>query len=122
MELNGGMRTSIRNRACISVLGAMMLSLLACTRSEPHSPILDRVQQAGAGDVAAASEFSIEDWMRKHRDVAVDVDGMCAPVRQKANAQWGDTTEGKVCLAARNAAMGTYRSPRDGKGYHGGNK
>jgi hypothetical protein len=43
-------------------------------------------------------------------------------VREKADAQWGDTTEGKVCVAAHNAAMSTYRSPRDGKAYHGGNK
>lgn len=122
MELNGGMESSIRNRVCLSLAGVVIVSLVACTRSEPHSPIVDRVQQAGAGDVTTASEFSIEDWMRKHRDIAVDVDKMCAPAREKANANWGDTTEGKVCLAARNAAMGTYRSPRDGKGYHGGNK
>jgi hypothetical protein len=48
----------------------------------------------------------------------VQVNAMCAPARQNGNAEWGDTTEGKVCLAARNAAMSTYRSPRDGKGYH----
>lgn len=123
MELNGGMRSIICNHPWISLLvGGIVLSLAGCTRSEPRSPIVDRVQQAGAGDVTAASEFSIEDWMRKHRDVAVEVDRTCAPVREKANGVWGDTTEGKVCLAARNAAMGTYRSPRDGKGYHGGDK
>ncbi len=116
------MGSNVRNRAYVSAAGLMMLSLLACTRSEPHSPIVDRAQQAGAGDLTAASEFSIEDWMRKHRDIAVDVDKMCAPARERANANWGDTTEGKVCVAARNAAMGTYRSPRDGKGYHGGDK
>ena len=123
MELNGGMRSITCSHSCLSILAAVLaLSLVACTRSEPRSPIVDRVQQAGAGDVTTASEFSIEDWMRKHRDVAVDVDKMCGPAREKGNAGWGDTTEGKVCLAARNATMGTYRSPRDGKGYHGGDK
>lgn len=110
------------SRTCISgaTLAALTLILLmsACRPAEPRSAIVDRVRDAGAGDVAAASEAGVEDWLRRHADVAVQVNGMCAPVRQNANAQWGDTTEGKVCLAARNAAMATYRSPRDGKGYH----
>jgi hypothetical protein len=100
----------------------MVASLAGCRRSESHSAIVDAVKQAGAGDVEAASAFSIDGWMRKHRDVAVRIEAMCAPVRDRADAQWADTTEGKVCTAARNAAMSTYRSPRDGKGYHAGDK
>ena len=97
-----------------------MTSLLmsACRPAEPHSAIVDKVRDAGAGDVAAASEAGIQDWLRSHADVAMQVNGMCTPARQSANAEWRDTTEGKVCLAARNAAMGAYRSPRDGKAYH----
>jgi hypothetical protein len=118
----GSMR-SLYNHACLVALVAALLSGVACTRDQPRpSGIVERVQQAGAGDVAAASAFSLDDWMRKHRDLAVEVEKMCVPAREKADAQWGDTTEGKVCVAARNAAMSTYRSPRDGKGYHSGNK
>jgi hypothetical protein len=116
------MRSILYNHPCLSVLIAALLSAVACTLEQQHSAIVDRVRQAGAGDVAAASAFSLEDWMRKHRDVAVEVDKICVPAREKADAQWGDTTEAKVCVAARNAAMSTYRSPRDGKGYHSGNK
>jgi hypothetical protein len=111
-----------RSCTCISsaTLPVLVLFLLmsGCRPAERNSAIVDRVRDAGAGDVAGASEAGVEDWLRGHADVAVQVNGMCAPVRQSANAQWSDTTEGKVCLAARNAAMGTYRSPRDGKGYH----
>jgi hypothetical protein len=104
-------------RAILPVLTLLLLGS-ACRKAEPPSAIVNRVREAGAGDVMAASEAGIEDWLRKYQDLAVQVNAMCAPARQNANAEWGDTTEGKVCLAARNAAMSTYRSPRDGKGYH----
>lgn len=118
----GSMRC-LYNNACLFALVAALLSGAACMRDQPRSSaIVERVQQAGAGDVAAASPFSLDDWMRKHRDLAVEVEKMCVPVREKADARWGDTTEGKLCVAAHNAAMSTYRSPRDGKAYHGGNK
>jgi hypothetical protein len=103
-------------RAILPVLTWLLFGS-ACRKAEPPSAIVDRVREAGAGDVTAASEPGIEDWLRKHKDVAVQVNAMCAPARQNGNAEWGDTTEGKVCLAARNAAMSTYRSPRDGKSY-----
>jgi hypothetical protein len=94
----------------------------SCKRPEQRSEIVEAVKQAGAADVESASAFSVDDWMRKHRDVAVRIENMCQPLRERADAQWGDTTEGKVCTAARNSASSTYRSPRDGKGYHAGNK
>ena len=40
---------------------------------------------------------------------------MCVPVREKQKPM-GHSTEGKVCRAAHNAAMSTYRSPRDWQG------
>jgi hypothetical protein len=122
MALNDGMRRVVRFRD--SVLAAVFVALLstACKRQEPRSTIVDAVKEAGAGDVESASAFSIDDWMRKHRDVAARVEGMCGPVRERADAQWADSTEGKVCTAARNTAMSTYSSPRDGKGYHAGDK
>lgn len=99
-----------------------ILALAGCTRKEPRSEIVERAQQAGAGDLTNASAFSIEDWMRKHKDVAVQLNGMCTPIREKAPANWGDSTEGKVCTAARNAAMSTYKYPSDDKRYHSGQK
>src|SRR5690242_18625034 len=101
-----------------ALVGVLALLMSACQKAEPRSAIVDKVRNAGAGDVAAAPESGVEEWLRAHADLAVEVNRMCAPVRQGANAEWGNTTEGKVCLAARNAAMSTYRSPRDGRGYH----
>jgi hypothetical protein len=116
------MRT-LYNHAYLVALMAASLSGVGCTRNHSRSSaIVERVQEAGAGDVAAASPFSLDDWMRKHREIAFEVEKMCVPVRETADAQWGDTPEGRVCVAAHNAAMSTYRSPRDGKAYHGGNK
>jgi hypothetical protein len=60
--------------------------------------------------------------MRKHRDVAVKLEGTCAPIREKASANWGDSTEGKVCIAARNAAMSTYKYSSDDRTFHSGTK
>lgn len=100
------------------LLAATALFTLACRKAEPQSAIVDKVREAGAGDVASAPESGIEDWLRRHGQVAVQINSMCEPVRQSANVEWSGTNEGKVCLAARNAAMSTYRSPRDGKAYH----
>jgi hypothetical protein len=100
------------------LLGFLVFFALACRKVEPQSPIVDKVRAAGAGDVASAPESGIEEWLRRHIDVAVQVNSMCEPVRQNASVEWQSTNEGKVCVAARNAAMSTYRSPRDSKSYH----
>ena len=49
--------------------------------------------------------MAVQDWFGKHRDCAVAVDGMCKPVRASATASWTDSTEGRVCMAARNVAQ-----------------
>jgi hypothetical protein len=101
-------------------LGILVLS--GCTSNEPHSEIVQQARRAGAGDLENTSAFSVEDWMRKHRGVALKLYKMCAPVRDKAPASWGDSTEGKVCTAARNAAMSTYKYPSDDRIFCSGTK
>jgi hypothetical protein len=103
-------------------LAVGILALAGCTSNEPRSEIAEQAQQAGAGDLANTSAVSIEDWMSKHREVAVKLNKMCAPVREKAPASWGDSTEGKVCTAAPNAAMSTYKYPSDDRTFHSGTK
>jgi len=98
-----------------------ILALAGCAKESP-SGIVEEAQRAGAGDLTNTSAFSIEDWMRKHRDVAVKLNRMCAPIREKAPANWGDSTEGNVCTAARNAAMSTYRYSSDDRTFHSGKK
>jgi hypothetical protein len=90
-----------------------MLILAACSPTPaPSSPIVQKAQAAGAGDLATASAQSIEDWLSKHRDFAVELDGMCKSARQKADAKWLDTTEGRLCTAAQNSAMHAPNRPK----------
>jgi hypothetical protein len=91
---------------------ALWLMVSACTRPEPHSEIVATVERAGSGDLSSTPAPQIEDWLRKHRDLAVHVDDMCKPTRDKADANWAATTEGRVCTAARNASM-FYRQYHD---------
>ena len=89
---------------------AILLATAACTTPEPKSAIVDAVQQAGAGPVSqATSPAALEDWFRKHRPTAESIDGQCKPVREKATAEWTDSTEGHVCQAARTVAATTYK-------------
>src|SRR5436309_1915094 len=83
----------------------LLAMLSACGHSEPKSPIVARVEQAGAGDLATVSKDDIRAWLGKHKDVAYQADEMCKPVRQNATAQWEQSTEGRLCTAARELAF-----------------
>src|SRR6201993_3837110 len=84
---------------------ALWLMGSACTKPETHSEIVALVERAGSGDLSATPAPQIEDWLRKHRDLAVQVDDLCKPAGDKADANWATTTEGRVCTAAKNASM-----------------
>jgi hypothetical protein len=91
----------------IAAAGALAatLGIIGCQRTEPPSAIVQKAQEAGAGDLSTASSDSIRQWLGQHRPVAVEIDKMCAPVRSNASANWGDTTEGRLCTAARQVAF-----------------
>jgi hypothetical protein len=100
-----------RMRGLVAI--SIMLILAACSPTpDRSSPIVQKAKDAGAGDLTTASAPSIEDWLRKHRDLAVELDGMCKPARQKGDAKWLDTTEGRLCTAAQNAAMYAPNKPK----------
>jgi hypothetical protein len=87
--------------------GAVVIGLavlVGCT-PEPRSVIVEKVEQAGSGRLATVSTQSMQEWLGKNRDLAIQVDQMCKPVRQKADAQWTSTTEGRLCIAARQLAF-----------------
>ena len=86
---------------CLMVLAA----LCSCGRSEPSSPIVQEMEQAGAGNLQNVSKEAMQEWLAKHKEIAHQVDDMCRPVREKATAQWTDTTEGRLCIAARERAF-----------------
>ena len=105
---------------------AFSLVLLAVTgcaarREEPVSPIVQTAENAGSGDLSGASAQGMKQWLGKHREVSDRIETMCKAVRQNATAQWGDSTEGRLCSAAHDLAF--FRSAPvtgDGKGFRPG--
>jgi hypothetical protein len=77
----------------------------ACTTPESRSAIVDKVEQSGSGSLSPTSTESIQLWLGKRRDLSHEVDEMCKGARQKATAQWSESTEGRVCAAARNVEV-----------------
>ena len=95
----------LRKRAITYGCSLVLVGLLACSRPEPRSPIVEKVEQAGSGNLAAVPKDGMREWLAKHKDVAYRVDEMCKPVRQKATAQWAESTEGRLCTVARELAF-----------------
>ena len=104
MMVGEGHMNDLRLLACFALI---LFCLTGCNKSEPASPIVQKVEAAGSGPLAGIPQDGMEQWLRQHRDVAKEVDGMCAPVRQGAKADWGNTTEGRLCAAARQVAFFT---------------
>ena len=98
-----------------------ILIMIGCSISkEPPSLIVQKTEACGSGDISRASSAAIQDWFGKHRDCAVKVDGMCGPVRQHETAQWWDSTEGRVCSAARNITQWTRKPSNDHETFQSG--
>lgn len=97
------------NRLKQVVIGAgVLMGLTAatnCSRPEQPSPIVQKAEAAGAGNLSTASEASMAQWLAKNPGVARDIEGMCKPVRSSSSATWGDTTEGKLCKASGRIAF-----------------
>ncbi len=79
--------------------------LFSCSRPEPNSPIVEKAERAGSGSLTAVSKDGMREWLGKHKDVAYQVDEMCKPVRLNATAQWAESTDGRLCAAARELAF-----------------
>jgi len=95
----------LRKRAIAYGCLVVLVGLFACNRPKPKSAIVEKAEQAGSGGLAAVSKDSMREWLGKHKEVAYQVDEMCKPVRQKATAQWAESTEGRLCSAARELAF-----------------
>jgi hypothetical protein len=84
---------------------AVGMIFAGCKKAEPPSPIMKKVQDAGAGEVTNGSKESIEQWLRQHADVAKEIRQDCARVKPSRPADWANTTEGRVCEAAASVAV-----------------
>ena len=83
----------------------VLLTTFSCSRQEASSPIVERVERAGSGSLTAVSKDGMREWLGKHKDMAYQADEMCKPIRVNATAQWADSTEGRLCAAARELAV-----------------
>src|SRR5579884_1335396 len=101
----------IRIFTCLGFIpGALVLPLPSCSKPEPKSAIVQALEQAGAGPVSSeTSDLAIRDWLHKHPRTAESIDGQCKPVRQNAPAAWTNSTEGRVCRAARSVAATAFQ-------------
>ena len=83
----------------------VLLTTFSCSHPEPGSHIVEKVERAGSGSLTAVSKDGMREWLGKHKDVAYQADEMCKPIRVNATAQWADSTEGRLCAAARELAV-----------------
>ena len=73
---------------------------------EPPSPIVQKAEACGAGALSGTSSCAVQDWFGKHRGLRRGGGRECAnQFERKRPAQWTDSTEGRVCVAARNIAQ-----------------
>ena len=81
----------------------VLLALGACTRERP-SRIVRLAEEAGAGPLSAVSTVDMRLWLNGRPQIATRVDALCAPLRSNSTAAWPQTTEGRLCAAARASA------------------
>jgi hypothetical protein len=94
-----------------------LLVLTWCTRERP-SRIVKLVEDSGAGSLADVSTPDMRLWLKGHPQIATRVDALCAPARSSATAAWAQTTEGRLCAAARVVeAEGQPRRNPDNSGF-----
>ncbi len=99
----------------------VLVAISGCSLvKEPMRPIVQKAEACGAGQLKGTSAVAVQDWFGKHRECAVAVDTMCKPVRANAVAEWSDSTEGHVCLAARNIAQWGRKPSKDHETFQSG--
>jgi hypothetical protein len=100
------------NQMKFSMCILALLTGCSAVRETP-SVIVQKAQLCGSGELARTSAMAMQDWFGRHRACAVAVEGMCKPIRAKAAAAWTDSTEGRVCTAARNTAQWVRKPSSD---------
>ncbi len=102
-------------------VGCMIVLLVGCaTITERPSPIVQKAEGCGSGELSGTSLMALQDWFGRHRSCAIAVDGMCKPIRLNAVAAWTDSTEGRVCVAARAIAQWVRRPASDRETFRAG--
>ena len=90
-------------RTHVILSSLVLLTLCACMRERP-SGIVTPAEQSGAGPFSNVSTNDMRVWLIGHPQIAGRVDDLCAPLRTNATATWPQTTEDRLCTAARISA------------------
>jgi hypothetical protein len=92
----------------VSILG-LVVGYVGCKKAEPPSPIVKKLEDAGAGDLSNVSTDEIARWMSHHwddrKEVIWEVKKACIAIKESKPASWQQTTEGRVCMAAYGASV-----------------
>jgi hypothetical protein len=83
----------------------LVAGFVGCKKAEPPSTIVKKVEDTGSGELSQATTKSIYDWFNKHQELAREIKKDCLQVKDSKPANWGDTTEGRVCSAAISSTM-----------------
>jgi hypothetical protein len=86
------------------VLCTSALFLCACEfQHEGVTPLVARVQTAGAGPLVNVSGQAMHLWFANHPNITASVARECNGIRGAAPASWAESTEGRMCQAASEA-------------------
>src|SRR4051794_36454549 len=86
-------------------LFALFSVYTSCLVPDPVTPLVARVQNAGAGDLRNASVDSMMVWMDQHQQFAMQILPQCqAIVANRPTAHWVQSTEGRTCRAVVHSA------------------
>ena len=112
----------MNRRALIKIASAVGLAAAGAgcewpwERKEAPSPIVERVEHAGAGDLRHASELALRQWFSAHSDLAVEINRMCA--QRPHDSGIPGPTEARVCAAAAPVAFFHYTpTEKEGKSF-----
>lgn len=83
-------------------ISLLLIALIGCTSD--RSRIVKLAEDSGAGPLDGVGLLPMRRWLISHPQIATRVDTLCAPLRPSATAAWPQTTEGRLCLAARTVA------------------
>ena len=96
----------LRKRAIAYGCLIVLAGLCACGRPEPRSMIVEKVEQAGSGNLATIPKDGMREWLGKHKEVAYQVDEMCKPARQAARRYGRDPLRGGYALPLASLLSG----------------
>jgi hypothetical protein len=92
----------------LALVFLVLLVAAGCSR-EPRTDLMRKMELSGAGDLRSVTSQSIEQWFLRNPDVAFDISRTCRKLKVNTPASWGDTPDGRICMAAAQVHIFYYR-------------